>query len=280
MPSYRDILNKYGIHPRRRFGQNFLVDEKYLDTIVEAAGISDVDTVIEIGAGLGNLTVKLAAKADKVIAIEFDRDMAKALRGELAARNIEIVEEDALRIDYHALVSRHVSAGAKAKAVANLPYNIATEIIFRLLDARDRFSTMLLMTQLEVARRITSEVGTKDYGVLAILTNIRANTRIELIVPAGAFRPKPRVDSAVVRFDMLDRPKVDIGDEKRFRMVVRGAFGQRRKTLANALSAGNPFGFDRDAVKIWLTDCDISPDRRAETLTMEEFARLANYKNT
>lgn len=271
-------MKKYGIRPRKRFGQNILMDETYLDAIVDAARLSDADTVVEIGAGPGNLTAKLAACAGKVIAIEFDREMAIALRGEMKAKNVIIVEYDALRIDYGALVSAHLPPDEKAKAVANLPYNIATEIIFRLLDARSSFSIMLLMTQLEVARRITAEVGVKEYGVLTVMTNIFANTHIEMIVPGGAFRPRPKVDSAVVRFDIMDRPKIEIADEKRFRMTVRGAFGQRRKTLANALSASNPFNFDREAVKKWLTDCGISPDLRAETLSLQEFARLANYR--
>lgn len=272
MASYREILSKYDIRPRRRFGQNFLVDAGYLDAIVAAAGLEREDTVIEIGAGIGNLTAKLAQKAGRVIAIEFDRDMLRALRGELKAANIEVIEEDALGVDWKKLVG----ANTKAKAVANLPYNIATELIFRLLDAREAFSVMLLMTQLEVARRITADVGTKDYGVLSILTNLHANTRIELVIPSGAFRPQPKVDSAVIRFEILDKPRVELDDEKRFKKIVRAAFSQRRKTLANSLAASRIFGEERDAASRVLCECGIDPMRRAETLSMEEFSKLCN----
>lgn len=275
MPNYREILDRYDIRPRRRFGQNFLVDTGYLDAIVDAAGLAGEETVVEIGAGTGNLTSRLAAKAGRVIAVEFDRDMLRALRGEIVSDNVDIIEQDALKADY-----REILEGAKGKAVvvANLPYNIATEIVFRLLDVHGLFSKMLLMTQLEVARRITANVGTKDYGVLAVLTNLWAKTAMALTVPAGAFRPKPKVDSAVIGFEMLDEPRVKIGDEDVFRKVVRTAFGQRRKTLANSLAA-NPFGMDREAVRGWLDGCGISAQRRAETLTMEEFAALANSVN-
>lgn len=276
MTTYRNILNKYNIKPSRRLGQNFLVDTSYLDAIVGEAQLNSQDVVLEIGAGLGNLTTKLASYAHKVIAVEFDRQMVRALRGELTCENVEIVEKDALRLNYRELLNGY---DIKVKVVANLPYNIATEIIFRLLDCRDLFDKMFLMTQLEVAQRITAQVGKKEYGVLALLTNLWANTKIAFVVPAGAFRPKPKVDSAVVRFELLSKPKVAICDEALYKKVVKSAFAQRRKKIVNSF-VNSSLGLDKKSTEEWLRSAGISAERRAETLTMEEFARLSNNLST
>lgn len=276
MTTYRDILNKYNIKPSKRLGQNFLVDASYLDAIVQEAQLNAQDVVLEIGAGLGNLTCRLASYAHKVIAVEFDRQMVSALKGELTCENVEIVEEDALKLNYRELLKGY---DIKIKVVANLPYNIATEIIFRLLDCRDLFDKMLLMTQLEVAQRITAQVRKKEYGVLALLTNLWANTRIAFVVPAGAFRPKPKVDSAVVQFDLLSKPKVAIRDEALYKKVVKSAFAQRRKKIVNSF-LNSSLGLDKETIEEWLRCAGISAERRAETLTMEEFARLSNNLST
>lgn len=276
MTTYRNILNKYNIKPSRRLGQNFLVDTSYLDAIVGEAQLNSQDVVLEIGAGVGNLTTKLASYAHKVIAVEFDRQMVRALRGELTCENVEIVEEDALKLNYRQLLKGY---DIKVKVVANLPYNIATEIIFRLLDCRDLFDKMFLMAQLEVAQRITAQVGKKEYGVLALLTNLWANTKIAFVVPAGAFRPKPKVDSAVVRFELLSKPKVAICDEALYKKVVKSAFAQRRKKIVNSF-VNSSLGLDKKSTEEWLRSAGISAERRAETLTMEEFARLSNNLST
>lgn len=272
MTNYREILNKYNIKPSKRLGQNFLVDSSYLDAIVEEAELNSEDVVLEIGAGLGNLTRKLASRAGKVIAVEFDRQMVNALKSELKPANVEIIENDALKINYQELLKNY---GVKIKVAANLPYNIATEIIFRLLDCKHLFDKMLLMTQLEVAQRITAQAGGKEYGVLALLTNLWADTKIAFVVPAGAFRPKPKVDSALVRFELLPRPKVPINDESLYKKVVKAAFAQRRKKLINSF-LNSSLGLDKPSLEKWLKSADVAPERRAETITMDEFARLSN----
>lgn len=272
MRKYREILNKYNIKTSKRLGQNFLVDSSYLDAIVEAADLSAEDLVLEIGAGVGNLTMRLSAVAGKVIAVEFDRRMSTALRGELNAKNVEIVEDDALKLNYRELLKHY---GGGIKVVANLPYNIATEIIFRLLEYKDLFDKMFLMTQLEVARRITADVGKKEYGVLALLTNLWADTKIAFVVPRGAFRPAPKVDSALVRFALLPQPKVHVDDESLYKKVVKAAFAQRRKKLVNSFLSSS-LELDKSSVEIWLKAAGVDKERRAEEVTMEEFARLSN----
>lgn len=248
---------------KKHLGQHFLFDPSILTRIVETAGIAADDTVVEIGPGHGTLTALLARRCRRVIAIELDADLAEKLRNEARLPgNVEVVHADALDYPYEQLDPFTV--------VANIPYYITTPIIFRLLDAKGRLRSMTLTIQKEVAERIVAPPGSKDYGVLSIAVQFHAESRLAFIIPRSAFKPAPKVDSAVIRLTVRAAPAVAVTDERLFFRIVRAAFAQRRKTLANALK---PVAAEaRDL----LLQAGIDPVRRAETLSIEEFAALAN----
>ncbi|MBI5212383.1 MAG: 16S rRNA (adenine(1518)-N(6)/adenine(1519)-N(6))-dimethyltransferase RsmA [Nitrospirae bacterium] len=249
--------------PKRHLGQNFLFDPSILRRIVEVANITNDDTVVEIGPGLGTLTKILAEIAKKVIAIELDYELYERLKQELKGfKNIELIHDDALKYPYEAL--------EPFKVVANIPYYITTPIIFRLLDALKNMKSMTLTIQKEVAQRIAAKPDTKEYGVLSIMVQYYGKPELKFVIPKGAFRPVPKVDSAVIRIEILDKPAVTVDDEKLFFRVVKTSFAQRRKTLANSLKSIS------NDIKEILIDAGIDPRRRAETLSIEEFARLSD----
>jgi 16S rRNA (adenine1518-N6/adenine1519-N6)-dimethyltransferase len=220
------------------------------------------DTVVEIGPGPGRLTMLLADAAGKVIAIELDDELyGKLLLFSRIRSNLEVVHGDALAYPYETL-------GA-FKVVANIPYYITTPIIFRLIEAKGHLRSMTLTIQKEVAERIVAGPGSKTYGVLSIAVQYHSIPRLEFIIPREAFRPVPEVDSAVIRIDMRESPRVRVPDEKAFFKLIRTAFAQRRKTLANALKPLLTDSRER------LLQAGIDPQRRAETVSIEEFARLA-----
>ena len=265
------ILIPAGLRARKRFGQHFLVRPSVLRAIAERAGLDPETTVVEIGAGTGNLTRELVRRAGKVYALEFDRDLAAALREEFALGKVEVVQADALAFDFSAL--KPASGGFKI--VGNLPYNIAVPVIFRLLESPRPADELLLMVQKEVAERITASPGAKAYGILAVLCQMLADTAVVLRVPASAFQPRPQVESAVVRFHLLGRPRYPLPDWEFFKRVVKAAFGQRRKIIANALRGSEDLGLSAAVVAQALRQAGIEPQRRAQTLTLAEFADLA-----
>ena len=249
---------------KKSLGQNFLFDPAILGRIIEAASIGPDDTIVEIGPGPGRLTTLLSKVAKKVLAIELDSDLYKKLQDELAGReNVELVLGDALKYRYDDLGS--------FKVVANIPYYITTPIIFSLLAARDNLVSMTLTIQKEVAQRIVANPGTKDYGVLSLAVQYHADPEIKFIIPAGAFRPVPKVDSAVIHIHIRKTPKVIVADEALLFKIIRAGFSQRRKTLSNALKPLMP------DIKDVLIDTGIDPGRRGETLSMDEFAILAAH---
>ena len=249
--------------PKKHLGQNFLYDPSILRKIVQAAEISSEDTVVEIGPGHGSLTALLAEKAKKVIAIELDRELYEKLRKDtIEYENIELVSGNALRYPYEGL--------PEFKVVANIPYYITTPIIFRLIESRGNLISMTLTVQREVAKRIAAQPGTKDYGVLSIMIQYYAIPELKFIIPKGAFRPVPKVDSAVIHMKIRKSPPVSVKDEKFFFRVVKTAFTQRRKTLANSLKS---LSVD---IKDKIVHAGIDPQRRPGTLSIEEFARLAD----
>jgi 16S rRNA (adenine1518-N6/adenine1519-N6)-dimethyltransferase len=248
---------------KKYLGQNFLFDPSILHRIIDVSGVTHNDLVVEIGPGFGRLTKMLAEAAKKVIAIELDSELFKKLKDELKEfNNIELVNEDVLKYPFEKL--------EPFKVVSNIPYYITTPIIFRLLEARKNLISMTLTIQKEVAERIVAKPDTKDYGVLTLSVQYYTEPEIKFIIPKGAFRPIPKVDSAVIRMEMLKEPRVKVSDQKLFFRIIKAGFAQRRKTLANALK---PIAGD---VKEILIKAGIEPLRRAETLTIEEFAGLTD----
>ncbi|HZS36745.1 MAG TPA: 16S rRNA (adenine(1518)-N(6)/adenine(1519)-N(6))-dimethyltransferase RsmA [Polyangia bacterium] len=265
----RALLKKYSLFAKKSWGQNFLVDERSFRAIVDACAIEAGDQVIEIGAGLGTLTDRLAAHAARVIAVERDRDMAAILRAELGENpRVEIAEANALTFDYAEVADR---IGRKPIVCGNLPYQIASPILFRLLDARAKIRRVVIMLQREMADRIVAAPSTPEYGALSVMVAMSGRAKLIARVPAGAFVPAPRVASAVLRIEPFEggAPRAPVPDEPLFSKVVHAAFNQRRKTLRNALRAA----FD-DWDDATFARAEIDPQRRGETLSVEEFAAL------
>jgi 16S rRNA (adenine1518-N6/adenine1519-N6)-dimethyltransferase len=256
------------IKPKKSLGQNFLKDPHYRNKIVAAARVGPDDNVLEIGPGLGHLTRVLAEKAKKALAIELDERLIPILRKEFGeCQNVEIIKGDALEYSYEALNGRW-------KVVANLPYYVSTPIIQILLAEREKFTSLTLMLQKEVAERISAPPGGKEYGYLSVLVQLYAEPRMEFIVPAEAFSPKPEVDSAVITLTVRDHPAVTLTDEDFFLQVVKAAFSQRRKTLRNSLKQ---LGIAKERMGAVRDETGIDLGRRAETLTVQEFGRLADF---
>jgi len=256
------------IRPKKSLGQHFLKDPHYLKKIADAARINREDQVLEIGPGLGHLTRELAARAKNVIALELDERLVPRLGEEFSeTAKIEIVHADALAYQYETLSGRW-------KVVANLPYYISTPIIRRLLQFREKFTTLTLMLQKEVAERIAAPPGGKEYGYLSVLVQFYAEARMEFIVPPGAFTPQPEIDSAVITLVVRDAPAVAVRDERFFFRLVKAAFSQRRKTLRNAI---RQLGIPKERIDRVLSATGIDLSRRAETLSVEDFGTLADF---
>jgi 16S rRNA (adenine1518-N6/adenine1519-N6)-dimethyltransferase len=265
----RALLDKYGLRAKKSWGQNFLIDERAYRAIVAIAKIGPGDVAVEIGAGLGTLTARLLQTGARVIAVERDRDMAEVLRGELGAEpRFELREENALRLDLEALGRE---AGAPLVVVGNLPYNIASPLLFRFLGARAALRRLVLMFQREVAERLLAQPGADAYSAMAAQVQMLADVRRVCHVGSRGFLPPPRVDSTVVLVEPLPAPRVPVRDLRRYAQVVRAAFGQRRKTVRNALGA--VFG---PAAEAALRAAGVEPQRRGETLSLVEFARIAD----
>ncbi len=256
------------IWPKKSLGQHFLKDPYYLKKITEVAWIGPDDQVLEIGPGLGHLTRELAAGAKRVIAIEFDRRLIPRLREKFSeTANIEIVHADALAYQYDTLPG-------KWKVVANLPYYISTPIVRELLQFREKFTTLSLMLQKEVAERIASPPGGKEYGFLSVLVQFYAEPRIEFMVPASAFTPAPEVDSAVITLTIRKNSPLRVRNEDFLMRVVKAAFSQRRKTLRNALKQ---LDVSRESMEKAFAATGIDLGRRAETLSIDDFGVLADF---
>jgi len=250
---------------KRHLGQNFLYDPSILKRIINVAELNREDIVAEIGPGYGILTKMLAETVKSVIAIELDEELYRILKTGLAEyKNVELIHGDALKYPYENL--------PEFKVVANIPYYITTPIIFRLFEVKRNLKSMTLTVQKEVAERITASPGGKDYGVLSIMVQYYAKPSIKFIIPKGAFRPVPKVDSAVVHIEILEMPSVDVKDKEFFFKVVKTSFSQRRKMLSNSLKS------IRENVEEWLVKAGIDSKRRPETLSIEEFARLSNIE--
>lgn len=263
------ILQRFGLHMSKRLGQNFLIDAGIVQGIVDAADIQPGDKVLEIGPGIGTLTQALCeAKAD-VTCVELDKRLPEILSHTLEAYdNVHIIQGDILKVNI-----AEIMGSGPFKVVANLPYYITTPIIMALLEKHLPITDIVVMVQKEVAQRMAANPGSKTYGALSVAVQYYTIPKIALYVPPRSFMPPPEVDSVVVNCKVRPQPAVDLIDEKMFFRVVKAAFGQRRKTLNNALKS---MGVDKNTIADILTRAGIEPSRRGETLTMEEFAAISN----
>jgi len=272
----KQILADTGFHFSKSLGQNFLTDSGVLDKIVENSDIGKDTCVLEIGPGFGTLTQRLCMAAKKVVAIEIDSSAIPILSDNLSDfDNLTIINDDVLKCDLDAIFDEHFGP-SEVRVAANLPYYITTPIIMHFLEAHTRAKSLTVMIQKEVAMRIGARVGTKDYGALSVAVNYYSEPEIITHVPPSAFIPQPKVSSTVIKLNIKEKPPVDVADEKGFFKVVKAAFAQRRKTLLNALSNSGDIPLSKENVKDVLSDCGIDPQRRGETLSIEDFARLAN----
>jgi 16S rRNA (adenine1518-N6/adenine1519-N6)-dimethyltransferase len=273
-PDARVLLARYDLRAKKSFGQNFLVSDRAFRAIVDATVRADDDWIVEIGAGLGTLTMRLAERVSegKVIALERDPDMIAVLRGELAGvDNVEIEAVDALRYDLRMAAKWR---GDTITVCGNLPYHIAAPLLFRIIDARASVRVAVVMVQKEMADRIVAPPGGKEYGALGVMIRTYADVSTVAKVSAGSFVPPPKIDSTVLRLTPLAdaKPRAPIDDEANYSRVVHAAFGQRRKTLRNALRAA----YVVEGVDAALAAAGIDGQRRGETLDIAEFAALAN----
>lgn len=272
LDTIKALLSRHGFHFSRSMGQNFLIQSWVPEGLVESAGVSGSNGVLEIGPGIGPLTVRLSAAAGRVVAVELDRALLPVLAETLGGRdNVEVISGDILKLDIPALVDEKL-AGLEPMACANLPYNITTPVMTALIEAK-RFSCIAVMIQREVARRICAAPGSPDYGAFSVYCQYHTEPELLFDVGPECFIPAPKVTSSVIRMRPLPSPPVPVKDEVRFFRVVKAAFGQRRKTLLNALSAGLP-SLSREAVKAAVAACGLPDNVRGERLGIPEFAAL------
>lgn len=267
------ILDKYGFKFSKSLGQNFLIDGNIINKIAETAELDENSGVIEIGPGFGTLTQVLCSKAKKVVAIEVDKSLEKVHRETLDYDNIKVIYEDFMKVDVVKLIDEEFQ-GMDVKIVANLPYYITTPIIMKILEERYKISKIVVMVQKEVAERLNSTAGSKEYGAITLAVNYRADTRIAMIVPNTVFMPRPKVDSAVISFDILDKPRIKVLDENMLFAVIKASFGQRRKTLLNGLS--NNLKLPKEQIKLVLERAGIDPGVRGETLDLQQFGDISD----
>lgn len=275
MTSPHTLLKASQIRAKKQLGQNFLNDPRVAETIVERSGVDSRTVVLEIGAGLGALTVPLARKAARVLAIEKDKELVPLLKTELLAKglaNVEVTAADILALDWDVLTQQQ---NDQLVVMGNLPYNISSQILVRLIRHRRRVQRAVLMFQKELAQRITAGPGNRDYGRLSVMLQYCARIRPMLELKASQFYPRPKVDSIVLEIRFLPEPPEPAADEAFFFRVVKAAFGQRRKTLRNALG-GSELHVAPAAAAAVLESVAIAPTRRAETLSISEFVALSN----
>lgn len=269
------VLQKHHFSIQKKYGQNFLIDTRVLDRILQAAQITREDFVLEIGPGLGTLTQRLAERAGEVVAVEIDRNLIPILEETLAAyRNVTVLWQDILKMDVKRLAEE--KSGRPFKVVANLPYYITTPILMGLLEHHVPLESITVMVQREVAERMQAGPGTKDYGALSLAVQYYAKVESVANVPPNCFLPRPNVGSAVVRLTRYREPPVGAADEGKLFAVIRAAFNQRRKTLANSLGNAQELGISKERVARALEEMRLSPAIRGEALTLGQFALLSD----
>lgn len=276
LQSTKELIKKYDIKLTKSLGQNFLIDGDIIRRIAESTKATVDDLVIEIGSGLGNLTVELAARAKHVIAVEIDKHLIPALSENLKGlENITQINEDVLKTDLESVIAG-MEGFKNIRMAGNLPYYITTPVIMRFLEKGPQVKSMCVMIQKEVADRIVAKPGNKNYGALTVAVQYFANPVRLFNVPPHVFIPRPGVDSTVLYMDVYDKPPVETLNKETFFKVIRAAFGQRRKTLLNALSNSSYFSLSKDQFKEILNRIGISENERGENLNIQQFATLSN----
>lgn len=271
-----EVLQKYDFTFQKKFGQNFLIDTHVLDKIISAAHITNEDMVLEIGPGIGTMTQYLAEAAGKVIAVEIDKNLIPILSDTLSEyQNVRIINEDVLKLDLRKLADEE-NGGKAIKVVANLPYYITTPIITGLFENQVPVESITVMVQKEVADRMQTGPGSKDYGALSLAVQYYAEPYIVANVPPNCFMPRPKVGSAVIRLTRHKEPPVEVKDEKLMFDIIRASFNQRRKTLANGLNNSDKITCSKEIITEAIEKLGKGPSVRGEALSLQEFASLSN----
>ena len=270
------VLQKYQFNFQKKYGQNFLIDPRVLEKIIQSAQIGKDDLVLEIGPGIGTMTQMLCEHARQVIAVEIDSALIPILHDTLKEyQNIEVIHKDILKLDILELI-RVKNHGRPIQVVANLPYYITTPIIMGLLESHAPVESITVMVQKEVAQRMQVGPGTKDYGALSLAVQYYASPQIVAHVPPNCFMPRPKVGSAVIRLTRHPKPPVEVADEKLLFKIIRASFNQRRKTLANGLSNSGTIPCSKEEIEQAIEDLGLTSNVRGEVLTLEQFASLSN----
>ena len=270
----KEILSKHGFSFSKGLGQNFLINPSVCPRMAEMSGAGEMVGVIEIGPGIGVLTNELCKLPETAVAIEIDKRLIPVLSETLSDYdNVKVINEDVLKIDLNKLIEEEFN-GMKVVVCANLPYYITSPIIMKLLEENLPIEAITVMVQKETAQRMCAEVGTRQSGAVTVAVNYYSKPEILFNVSAGSFMPAPKVDSAVIKLNVFDKPAVQVQDSKMFFKVVKSAFGQRRKTLPNSLSSG--LGISKSEINNLLSECGISLTARAEQLKLEDFKNIAD----
>lgn len=271
-----EILQKYNFRFQKKFGQNFLIDTHVLERIISEAGITKDDFVLEIGPGIGTMTQYLCEAARQVVAVEIDKMLIPILEDTLSEYdNVEVINQDVLKVDIKSLADEK-NNGKPIKVVANLPYYITTPIIMGLFESGVPIDSITIMVQKEVADRMQTGPGSKDYGALSLAVQYYATAKVILNVSATCFMPRPNVDSAVIKLTRHKEPTVNVADEKLMFKIIRASFNQRRKTLVNGLKNSPELSFSKEQIVKAIEKIGKPETIRGEALTLEEFAELAN----
>ena len=271
-----EVLQKYDFAFQKRFGQNFLIDTHVLDKIIAASQITKDDFVLEIGPGIGTMTQYLSVAAREVVAVEIDKTLIPILEDTLSEfPNVTVINDDILKVDV-AGIARERNGGRPVKVVANLPYYITTPIIMGLFENQVPLDSITIMVQKEVADRMKTGPGSKDYGALSLAVQYYAKPEIVANVPPNCFMPRPKVGSAVIRLIRYEQPPVFVKDERLMFRIIRASFNQRRKTLVNGLKNSGELSFTKEEIETAIEKCGLSPSVRGEALTLEQFAALTN----
>ena len=271
-----EVLQKYGFNFQKKFGQNFLIDTRILEGIIDASQITKDDFVLEIGPGIGTMTQYLCESAREVVAVEIDKNLIPILADTLSAYdNVEVINEDILKVDIKTLAEER-NHGKPIKVVANLPYYITTPIIMGLFESHVPIDSITIMVQKEVADRMQEGPGSKEYGALSLAVQYYANPKIVLNVPPSCFMPQPKVGSAVIRLERHAKPPVQVENEQLMFQLIRASFNQRRKTLANGLNNFQGLHLDKETIQKCIEELGVPATIRGEALSLEQFAKLSN----